>query len=50
VLNLGTIAEYLNVDLQFDPKTKRFIGNEEANARLAGPPPRAEWADCYKLA
>ena len=21
-----------------------------ANARLAGPPPRAEWADCYKLA
>jgi predicted dehydrogenase len=50
VLNLGTIAEYLNVDLQFDPKTKRFIGNEEANARLAGPPPRAEWADCYRLA
>jgi hypothetical protein len=50
VLNLGTIAEYLNVDLQFDPKTKRFIGNDEANARLAGPAPRAEWADCYKLA
>ncbi|MCF7789305.1 MAG: Gfo/Idh/MocA family oxidoreductase [Prosthecobacter sp.] len=50
VLNLGTIAEYLNVDLQFDPKTKRFINNEAANARLAGPPPRAEWADCYKLA
>lgn len=50
VLNLGTIAEYLNVDLAFDPKTKRFIGNEAANARLAGPPPRAEWADCYKLA
>jgi len=50
VLNLGTIAEYLNVDLQFDPATKRFVGNEEANARLAGPAPRAEWADCYKLA
>jgi predicted dehydrogenase len=50
VLNLGTIAEYLNVDLQFDPKTKRFINNEAANARLAGPPPRTEWADCYKLA
>jgi hypothetical protein len=50
VLNLGTIAEYLNVDLQFDPATKRFIGNEEANTRLAGPPPRAEWAECYKLA
>jgi predicted dehydrogenase len=50
VLNLGTIAEYLNVDLQFDPQTKRFIGNDEANARLAGPAPRAAWADCYKLA
>ncbi|MES2594896.1 MAG: Gfo/Idh/MocA family oxidoreductase [Verrucomicrobiota bacterium] len=50
VLNLGTIAEYLNVDLKFDPATKRFIGNEEANARLSGPAPRAEWADCYKLA
>jgi hypothetical protein len=50
VLNLGTIAEYLNVDLRFDPTAKRFIGNDEANARLAGPPPRAEWADCYKAA
>lgn len=50
VLNLGTIAEYLNVDLQFDPKTKRFTNNDAANARLAGPSPRAEWADCYKLA
>ena len=31
---LGTIAEYLNIDLQFDPQTICFIGNEEANARL----------------
>ncbi|HRJ08058.1 MAG TPA: hypothetical protein PK490_09505 [Prosthecobacter sp.] len=46
VLNLGTIAEYLNVDLQFDPQTKRLIGSEEANARRAGPAPRAGWADC----
>jgi hypothetical protein len=50
VLNLGTIAEYLNVDLKFDPAAKRFISNDEANARLAGPAPRAEWAGCYKLA
>lgn len=50
VLNLGTIAEYLNVDLQFDPKTKKFIGSEQANALLAGPAPRKEWADHYKLA
>lgn len=52
VLNLGMIAEYLNVDLTFDPKAKRFTGNghDTANALLAGAPPRAEWADCYKLA
>ena len=50
VLNLGMIAEYLNVDLQFDPETKRFVGNDDANALLTGAPPRAEWADCYKLA
>ena len=50
VLNIGMIAEYLNVDLQFDPKTKKFIGNEKANALLAGPAPRKEWADHYKLA
>jgi hypothetical protein len=50
VLNLGMIAEYLNVDLNFDPKAKRFIGNDEANQLLAGAPPRAEWAHYYTLA
>jgi len=50
VLNLGMIAEFLNVDLQFDPKTKRFTGNEKANALLSGPAPRKEWAGHYKLA
>jgi hypothetical protein len=50
VLNLGMIAEYLNVDLNFDRKKKKFVGNEEANALLAGPAPRKEWADHYKLA
>jgi len=50
VLSLGVIAEYLNSDLQFDPKTKQFIGNEKANALLAGPLPREEWAGHYKLA
>lgn len=50
VLTLGVIAEYLNVDLQFDPKTKRFMGNDEANALLAGAPPRKEWEGHYKLA
>ena len=35
VLTLGVIAEYLNTDLEFDPKTKRFKGNDAANALLA---------------
>ena len=49
-LNIGMIAERLNVDLEFDPKTKRFIGNDIANALLDGPTPRSEWADHYTLA
>jgi hypothetical protein len=50
VLNLGMIAEYLNVDLEFDRKTQKFVGNETANALLAGPAPRKEWTGHYKLA
>lgn len=51
VLNLGMIAEYLNVNLKFDPKTKQFISNDEANALLkGGVEPRADWAHYYKLA
>lgn len=49
VLNLGVVAEYLNEELRFDPKKKRFIGNDAANALLAGPPPRAEWAGHYRI-
>jgi len=50
VLNLGMIAEYLNVDLKFDPAKKRFVGNDEANFLLQGAKPRSEWAHYYKLA
>ena len=49
VLNLGVIAEYLNEELRFDPRKKRFKGNAAANALLAGPPPRAEWAGHYEI-
>ena len=49
VLNIGMIAEYLNVELNFDPATKRFVGNEAANALLRGPAPRAEWAGHYQI-
>jgi hypothetical protein len=44
------IAEYLNVELRFDPKSKRFIGNDEANFLLEGAKPRSEWARYYTLA
>ncbi|MGD1978494.1 MAG: Gfo/Idh/MocA family oxidoreductase [Akkermansiaceae bacterium] len=50
VLTLGVVAEYLNTDLEFDPKTKRFKGNDAANALLSGDAPRKDWADHYKLA
>lgn len=50
VLNLGMIAEFLNVDLEFDPAKKRFVGNNEANFLLRGAEPRAEWAHYYKMA
>jgi len=38
------------VKLKFDTKTKKFIGNDEANALLSGPAPRKDWAGHYKLA
>ena len=50
VLTLGVVAEFLNVKLKFDSKTKKFIGNDEANALLSGPAPRKDWAGHYKLA
>ena len=49
VLALGTIAQCLNTDLEFDPQTKQFIGNDEANV-LLNPPPRKEWEPFYNLA
>ncbi|MEX0321771.1 MAG: Gfo/Idh/MocA family oxidoreductase [Puniceicoccaceae bacterium] len=50
VLNLGMIAELLNEDLNFNPKTKRFKRNDKANFLLSGPDPRPEWAHYYKMA
>ena len=49
VLQLGVIAEYLNEELNFDPATKQFIGNDAATALLSGPAPRAEWAGHYRI-
>ena len=49
VFCLGVIAQRLNTQLFFDPRTKRFTNNEFANAMLTGMPPRRGWEDYYKL-
>ncbi len=49
VLLLGTIAQRLNRSLDFDPATKRFRNDDEANALLDGAPVREGWKDYYTL-
>ena len=49
VFCLGVIAQRLNAQLFFDPKTKRFTNNQFANALLVGEPPRKGWEEFYKL-
>lgn len=49
VFCLGVIAQRLNTQLFFDPRTKQFTNNEFANSLLAGMPPRKGWEDFYKL-
>lgn len=49
VLLLGVICQYLNQNLEFDPTTKQFKGNDIANAMLKGPKPRAGWEEFYKM-
>ncbi len=49
VFCLGVIAQRLNTQLFFDPRTKRFTNNEFANAMLTGMPPRRGWEDYYKI-
>ena len=49
VFCLGVIAQRLNTQLFFDPRTKQFTNNEFANALLAGMPPRRGWEDFYKV-
>lgn len=49
VFSLGVIAQRLNTQLFFDPRTKQFTNNHFANALLAGMPPRKGWEDFYKV-
>lgn len=48
ILNLGVICQFLNTELNFDPKKKRFKGNDEANAML-NPAPRKGWEEFYRM-
>lgn len=47
VLILGNVCQRMNANLEFDPNTKRFAGNEAANALLDGPAPRRGWEEFY---
>lgn len=49
VFCLGVIAQRLNTQLFFDPRTKQFTNNDFANAMLSGLPPRKGWEDFYKM-
>lgn len=49
VFSLGVMAQRLNTQLFFDPRTKQITNNAFANAMLAGIPPRKGWEEFYKL-
>ena len=49
VFLLGVIAQRLGGTLKFDPVARQITNNPEANALLAGPPPRKGWESFYKL-
>ena len=48
VLLIGVVCQYLNTELDFDPKTKRFTNSDAGNALLDGPKPRKGYEDYYK--
>lgn len=49
VFSLGVIAQRLNTKLVFNRRTKKITNNKIANELLAGPPPRKEWEQFYRL-
>jgi hypothetical protein len=46
---LGVIAQRVNTKLVFDRATKQITNDKLANQLLAGPPPRKDWEQFYKL-
>ena len=49
VFSLGVMAQRLNTQLFFDPRTKQITNNAFANAMLTQIPPRKGWDEYYKL-
>ena len=49
VFSLGVMAQRLNTQLFFDPRTKQITNNAFANAMLTQAPPRKGWDEFYKL-
>lgn len=49
VFSLGVMAQRLNTQLFFDPRTKQITNNAFANAMLTQAPPRKGWEEFYKL-
>lgn len=47
---IGIIAQRVNAKVQFDAATKQITNHKVANELLAGPPPRKDWEQFYKLA
>jgi hypothetical protein len=43
------MAQRLNTQLLFDPRTKQITNNAFANAMLTQAPPRKGWDEFYKL-
>ena len=48
-MNLGIIAQQVNTRLLFDRTTRQFTNSKTGNELLAGPPPRKDWEQYYKL-
>lgn len=49
VFSLGVMAQRLNTQLFFDPRTKQITNNAFANAMLTQAPPRKGWDEFYEL-
>lgn len=49
VFSLGVMAQRLNTQILFDPKTKEVTNNPFANAMLTQAPPRKGWEEYYKI-